>query len=159
MFQGPLTPPATPKRRLDKGKARAIEAEDDILSQKDQLDPQETPPRPSSALPISNTQYSLFPRVIGMVSHKLHVTTELALFQPEVCRALALAGMTCEQFQDVMFEAQDLDQEEMSKPWQEREFEPEDGQWNAYRYHRCVSSYVSSIAQRVRQLSWVLAEL
>lgn len=44
MFQGPLTPPATPKRRLDKGKARAIEAEDDILSQKDQLDPQETPP-------------------------------------------------------------------------------------------------------------------
>jgi hypothetical protein len=143
MFQGPLTPPATPKRRLDKGKARAIEAEDDILSQKDQLDPQETPPRPSSALPISNTQYSLFPRVIGMVSHKLQVTTELALFQPEVCRALALAGMTCEQFQDVMFKAQDLDQEEMSKPWQEREFEPEDGKWRAYRYHQCVGSYVS----------------
>lgn len=70
-----------------------------------------------------------------MVSRKLEVTTELALFQPQVCRALTLAGMTCEQFQDVMFEAQDLDQTELDKPWQEREFEHGEGTWRAYRYY------------------------
>lgn len=117
---------------MDKGKARAIEAEEVVP---DQLVPQDTPPRPSSALPISSTQYSIFPRVIGMTSRKLQVTTELVLFQPQVCRALSLAGMTCEQFQEVMFEAQDLDQAEMERPWQEREFEPRDGRWKAYRYH------------------------
>jgi len=122
---------------MDKGKGRALDDDDvdnDMHRTVGGLAPEDTPPRPSSALPISDTQYSVFPRIIGMVSKKLQVTTELALFQPEVERALTFAGITCEQFQEVMFKAQELDQDEMNKRWEEREFMCLDGRWQASRY-------------------------
>jgi hypothetical protein len=111
------------------------------------LEPEGTvniPPRPSSALPVSSTQYSVFPRVLGMVSKKLQTTTELVMLHRDVDRALQLAGISCQHFQEIMFQAQEFDEEEKQKSLEECEFEPEEGMWRPYRYYEYEPSRSAS---------------
>lgn len=70
---------------------------------------------------------------MGLASKHLSCTTEAVLLHPDVEQALAYAQVSCGDFQDAMFEVQQLDEQAMSVHHTRRWSYPSP-YWRAFKY-------------------------
>ncbi len=87
----------------------------------------------------SNTQWSIFHRVLGLCSQRLQLPIDYVLVHPVLPEALAEADCQIEEYKLFMLDALQLDKEEQRIPIKRRLFHVEGdrrGRWKACHYWR-----------------------